>query len=197
MPKISTSIWAKAASDYDRIKKPKSPSPLANQIDYRGKLTRRLQNNGKAVVYTQAGAWLVAAVVSASMVIDSTRYWFAGERELELHYLSAVFNSPALAEFFHHAGRASDRHFHTGPIRNLPIPAYDANDVHHANLAAQSVLAHQIVDAIVAERQSEGMMFGGRDVRLGRRDVLDDAAIKPILESIDDSVRQILPAYCS
>ena len=189
--------WAKAASDYDRIKKPKSPSPLANQIDYLGKLSRRLQNSGKAVVYTQAGSWLASAVVPASTVIDSTLYWFASDQELELHYLSAVFNSPALAEFFHYAGRASDRHFHTGPIRNLPIPAYDANDVHHANLAAQSVLAHERVTAIVAERQSGGMMFGGREVRLGRRDVLGDAAIKPILDSIDESAREILPAYCS
>lgn len=189
--------WAKAASDYDRIKKPKSPSPLANQIDYLGKLSRRLQNSGKAVVYTQAGSWLASAVVPASTVIDSTLYWFAADQELELHYLSAVFNSPALAEFFHYAGRASDRHFHTGPIRNLPIPAYDANDVHHANLAAQSVLAHERVAAIVAERQSGGMMFGGREVRLGRRDVLGDAAIKPILDSIDESAREILPEYCS
>ena len=189
--------WARAASDYARIKKPKSPSPLANQIDYLGKLSRRLQNSGKAVVYTQAGSWLASAIVPASTVIDSTLYWFAADQELELHYLSAVFNSPALADFFHHAGRASDRHFHTGPIRNLPIPAYDANNVHHANLAAQSILAHKRVADIVAERQGGGMMFGGRDVRLGRRDVLGDDAIKPILESIDGSVREILPEYCS
>ena len=182
--------WARASSDYDRIRKPKSPAPLANQIDFRGKLTRRLQNNGKAVVYTQAGAWLESAVVQASTVIDSTLYWFAADCELELHYLSAVFNSPALADFFHHAGRGSDRHFHTGPIRKLPIPAYDANDVHHANLATQSDLAHQIVDAIVAERQSRGL-------KVSRRDVLNSAALQSILESIDASVRQILPAYCS
>lgn len=182
--------WARAASEYDRIKKPKSPSPLANQIDYLGKLTRRLQNSGKAVVYTQAGSWLASAVVPESTVIDSTLYWFASDQELELHYLSAVFNAPALAEFFHHAGRASDRHFHTGPIRNLPIPEYDANDVHHANLAAQSVLAHKIVADIVAERQSRGM-------RVGRNDVLRSDTLQPILASIDDSVRQILPAYCS
>ena len=189
--------WARAAYEYDRVKKPKSPSPLANQIDYLGKLTRRLQNSGKAVVYTQAGSWLASAIVPESTVIDSTLYWFAADEELELHYLSAIFNSPALAEFFHHAGRASDRHFHTGPIRNLPIPAYDADNDHHANLAAQSVLAHERVAEIVAARESRDLLGGRRSSLVVRRDVVGDDAIKSILESIDDSVRQILPAYCT
>ena len=182
--------WSKVDSDYIATKKPKSPPKLANQIDYLGKLTRRLQNDGKAVVYTQAGSWLASAVVPASTMIDSTLYWFAADREAELHYLSAVFNSPALAEFFHIEGRASDRHFHTGPIRNLPIPGYDAADKRHAELAAQSVSAHARVAALVAERQS-------RSLRTSRKDVLADAAVKAVLARIDGLVRQMLPDYCS
>lgn len=182
--------WAKADSDYRETKKPRSPSSLADRIDLWRNLTRRLQNSGKAVVYNAAGSRLESAVVPASMVLSHKLYWFAVDHELELHYLSAIFNSPALADFFHNAGRSSDRDFCSGPVQNLPIPAYDADDVHHANLAAQSVLAHEIVDAIVAERQSRGL-------RVGRNDVLKSAALQPILESIDGSVRQILPAYCS
>lgn len=182
--------WAKANSDYLSAKKDRSPSSLANRVDLWSNLTRRLQNSGKAVVYNAAGSRLESAVVPASMVLSHKLYWFAVGQELELHYLSAIFNSPALADFFHNAGRSSDRDFCSGPVQNLPIPAYDADDVHHANLAAQSVLAHEIVEAIVAERQ-------GRGLRVGRNDVLKSDAIKPILESIDESAREILPAYCS
>ena len=182
--------WSEANADYIQIKKPKSPANLATRIDYVHNLSARMQKiDMPAVVYTQAGAWLASAVVPAGTVIDSTLYWLATASEDEVHYLAAVFNALALAEFFHIAGRASDRHFHTGPIRNLPIPAYDGGNEHHANLAAQSRRAHKRVAALVAERQA-----GGR--RINRNDVLRDTAIQPILSSIDASVRAILPAFC-
>ena len=78
------------------------------------------------------------------------------------------------------------------PVQNLPIPAYDGGNAHHAELAAQSQAAHRRVAALVSERQS-----GGRGRRTSRNDVLRDAAIQPILSSIDESVRAILPDYCS
>ena len=107
----------------------------------------------------------------------------------EAHYLSAVFNSGCPAEFFKIAVRASDRDFHTGPVRNLPIPAYDADNEHHANLAMQSQLTHRRVAAPVAERQALGR-------RINRSDVLRDGAMQPILSSIDAALRAILPDYC-
>lgn len=179
--------WSVANADYIQIKKPKSPATLALQIDHIGKLTARLQKiDMPAVVYTQAGSWLASAVVSPGTVIDSTLYWFSANHETSMHYLSALFNAPALADFFHIAGRASDRHFHTGPIRNLPIPGYNRRNAHHRNLAEQSQLAHQRVAALVAERH-----------RTTRNDVLRDRAMQIILASIDQSVRAILPDFCS
>ena len=181
--------WSEANADYIQIKKPKSPATLATRIDYVRNLSARMQKiDMPAVVYTQAGAWLASAVVPAGTVIDSTLYWLATGSEDEVHYLAAVFNALALAEFFHIAGRASDRHFHTGPIRNLPIPAYDGGNAHHANLAAQSQVAHRRVAALVSERQAAGR-------RINRNDVLRDAALQPILGRIDEAVRAILPAY--
>ena len=182
--------WSTANADYIKTKQPKSPATLAMQVDHIGKLSARLPNIGvPAIVYTQAGSWLASAVIEPGTVIDSTLYWFSANRHDELHYLSAMFNAPALAEFFHTAGRASDRRFHTGPIRNLPIPAYDANNEHHTNLASQSQLAHERVAALVAERQASNR-------RINRNDVLRDGAMQLILNSIDQSVRSILPAFC-
>ncbi len=183
--------WAKANADYIQVKKPKSPATLALQVDHLNKLSARLkQIDEPAVVYTQAGSWLAAAVVPDTTVIDSTLYWLATGQVEELHYLSAVFNAPSLSSFFHHAGRASDRHFHTGPVQKLPIPAFDAGNEHHANLAAQAALAHGRVAELVAERTA-----GGR--KINRNDVLQDRAMQPILTSIDASVREILPDYCA
>ena len=74
------------------------------------------------------------------------------------------------------------------PIQNLPIPAYDAGNKHHANLAELSQLAHRRVAALVVERQSLRR-------RINRSDVLRDRAMQSILTGIDESVRAILPAF--
>ena len=80
----------------------------------------------------------------------------------------------------------SDRHFHSGPVRNLPIPKFNARNRRHANLAAQSAASHARVAALAAERR-----------RLTRSEVLGDAAMQPILAAIDAAVRAILPDYCA
>ena len=183
--------WSRANADYIQTKKPKSPATLALVIDHIGKLSARLRQIDKpAVVYNRAGSWLSSAIIPAGTVVDSTLYWLSADSLEELAYLEAVFNAQALGVFFRDACRASDRDFHTGPIKNLPIPAFDAGNAHHANLAAQSQLAHQRVAALVAEQAA------GRR-KINRNDVLRDGAMQPILASIDHSVRAILPDYCS
>ena len=73
-------------------------------------------------------------------------------------------------------------------VQNLPIPAYDAGNKHHANLAELSQLAHRRVAALVAERQALRR-------RINRNDVLRARAMQSILAGIDESVRAILPAF--
>ena len=167
------------------------PITLLERIDYQGKLTAQLGNKqpGK-VVYQRSGTWLQACVVPVDMIADGTLNWFASDAESELYYLAAIFNAPALAVFFRDVCRASDRHFQMGPMENLPIPAFDAGNEQHANLAAQSQLAHQRVAALVAEQAA------GRR-KINRNDVLRDGAMQPLLAAIDQSVRAILPDYCS
>lgn len=167
------------------------PLTLVDQIDYQGKLSSQLNHpTDKKVVYRKSGSYLEACVVSSQTIADGTLYWYVSADQNELHYLAAIFNSPCLQEFFKNACRYSDRDFHTGPVRNLPIPGYAAADERHADLAAASVSAHQRVAALLAERQS-------RSLRTTRKDVLSDPALKSLLSRIDRSVRQILPAYCS
>ena len=183
--------WSRANADYIQTKKPKSPATLALVVDHLGKLSARLrQIDQPAVVYNRAGSWLSSAIIPAGTVVDSTLYWLSADSLEELAYLEAVFNAQALGVFFRDACRASDRDFHTGPIKNLPIPAFDAGNEHHANLAAQSQLAHQRVAALVAEQAA------GRR-KINRNDVLRDGVMQPLLAAIDQSVRAILPDYCS
>ena len=183
--------WDSANRDWREHSGSRRIKSLVDQIDYQGKLSSQLNNlTDKKVVYRKSGSYLEACVVSSQTIADGTLYWFASADQNELHYLAAIFNSPCLQEFFKNACRYSDRDFHTGPVRNLPIPGYDAADKRHAGLAAQSVSAHARVAALVAERQS-------RSLRTSRKDVLADDAVKAVLARIDGLVREMLPAYCS
>ena len=183
--------WNRVDREWREISGGRPPHTLLDRIDYQRGLTAQLGcgQPGK-VVYQRSGTWLQSCVVPADIIADGTLNWFASDAESELHYLAAIFNAPALAVFFREVCRASDRHFQMGPIENLPIPAFDAGNEQHANLAAQSQLAHQRVAALVAEQAA------GRR-KINRNDVLRDGAMQPILTSIDQSVRAILPDYCS
>ncbi len=184
-------FWDRMDQQWREHSSGRPPLTLLDQINYQGKLSSQLGNRDliNRVVYRKSGSWLEAAVVDAGLVIDGTLYWYASDNSDELHYLAAIFNAGCLVAFFNEAGRVSDRDFHTGPVQNLPIPAYDPNNEHHANLAAQSRLAHERVAALVAERPASGR-------RINRNDVLRDTTMQRIMASIDQSVRAILPAFC-
>ena len=183
--------WSTANADYVRIKSPKSPDTLARRIDLFGNLTAQLKGDDTTkVVYNAIGSNLVSVVISNDMVVSHNAYWSGSNDDSGNHYLAAIFNAPCLGDFFKEACRASDRAFMSLPVQNLPIPAYDAGNEHHANLAAQSQLAHERVAGLVAERQATGR-------RINRNDVLRDGAMQPILASIDKSARAILSEFCS
>ena len=183
--------WDRADLDWRDNNKGRPPYRLQERIDYYAKLSSQLGGEHPSkVVYQRSGSWLTGAVIDAQMIADGTLNWFASADEGELHYLAALFNAPALGDFYHSACRYSDRHFQMLPVQNLPIPAYDGGDARHADLAAQSQAAHRQVAALVAERQAAGR-------RINRNDVLRDGALQPILAGIDAGVRAILPAYCA
>ena len=183
--------WDKADYDWRQYSGPRPPLTLLDQVDYQGKLSSQLGNtHDQKIIYQRSGSWLMASVTAAQIIADGTLNWYVSENSDELHYLSAVFNAAVLSDFFKDYCRASDRHFQMAPVQNLPIPKFDAANEHHVNLAAQSELAHQRVEALVAERQAAKR-------KITRNDVLNDRAMQPILASIDESARAILPNYCS
>ena len=183
--------WDIAAYDCQRLTGPRPPHTLLDRIDYQGKLSSQLAlGPAQKIVYQRSGAWLMASVIPGQIIADGTLNWYASDSVDELHYLAAIFNAPALADFYKNYCRASDRHFQMSPVQNLPIPQFDAGNEHHANLAMQSQAAHARVAALVAERRAARR-------RINRNDVLNDAAMQPILAAIDAAARAILPDYCA
>ena len=179
--------WDKADYDWRRLSGPRPPTTLLDQIDYQGKLSAQLSGKQRnKLVYQRSGTWLTASVITSEVIADGTLNWCTSVEGTELHYIAAIFNAPSLAGFFKDQCRASDRHFQMGPVENLPIPKFDAKNKHHANLAAQSALAHKRVGATVEAKPG-----------VSRNDVLSDPQMQPILASIDGSVRAILPDYCA
>ncbi len=178
--------WDDADRDWREYSSGRPPLTLLDQVDHQGKLSSQICLTAcRKVVYQRSGTWLQACVVDARTIADGTLNWFASDHEKELHYLSAIFNAVSLGVFFKEECRFSDRHFQMGPVQNLPIPAYNRRNAHHRNLAEQSQRAHERVAALVAGSQ-----------RVTRNDVLRDAAMQPILVSIDESARAILPDFC-
>ena len=183
--------WDLADQDYRDRRGAKSPVSLTDRLDRGRALSAQLNpTNNFKVVYNGIGNYINATVVSSSDIINHNQYWYSSCDANCNHYLAAVLNAGCLVTFFQEACKPTDRTFMLLPVQNLPIPAYDAGNGHHANLAAQSQRAHRRVAALVAERQASRR-------RVNRNDVLRDGAMQPILASIDESARAILPAYCS
>ena len=183
--------WDAADEKWRAISSNRPPYTLTAQVDWLGKLSAQLGKSQSAkVVYNASGSNLVAAVIGSDKITSHNTYWALFDDPAQAHYLAAVFNAGCLRQFFREACQASDKDFMLLPVQNLPIPAFDAGNEQHANLAAQSRLAHQRVAALVAEQAA------GRR-KINRNDVLRDGAMQPLLTSIDQSVRAILPDYCS
>ena len=183
--------WDAASRKCREITSGRPPNTLTERVDWLGKLSAQLGKSPLTkVIYNASGSNLVAAVIGSEQITSHNTYWALFDDPAQAHYLAAVFNAGCLQQFFREACRASDRDFMLLPVQNLPIPAFDAGNEQHANLAAQSQLAHQRVAALVAEQAA------GRR-KINRNDVLRDGVMQPILTAIDQSVRAILPDYCS
>ena len=183
--------WDIANRKYREHTSGRPPNTLTDRVDWLGNLSAQLGKSQPAkVIYNASGNNLVAAIIGNDQITSHSTYWAAFDDPDQAHYLSAILNAGCLQQFFREACRASDRGYMLLPVQNLPIPAFDAGNEHHANLATQSQLAHQRVAALVAEQVS------GRR-KINRNDVLRDGAMQPILAAIDQAVQAILPDYCS
>ncbi len=183
--------WNAANQEYIDRKGARSPLNLTARLDRGRGLSSQLNlRSDSKIVYNGIGNYINASVVPSSDIVNHNQYWFAPADADTNHYLAAILNASCLLHFFQEACQPTDRTFMLLPVQNLPIPAFNHRIPHHRNLTAQSQLAHRRVAALVAERQAANR-------RINRNDVLQDHVMQPIFASIDQSVRAILPNFCS
>ncbi|MFF5180695.1 N-6 DNA methylase [Micromonospora sp. NPDC000316] len=110
---------------------------LAEQLDFRHKLTAQIPAPPLRLAYTASGMHVAAAIVDdPTVVIEHGLYYCAIDTRSEGHYLSAILNSPALTALaqplmsYGKDERHVDKH-----LWNLPIPRYNEANPTHQRLA--------------------------------------------------------------
>ena len=105
-------------------------------------------------------------------------YWATVESLEEAHYLCSIFNSEALratVEPYQAQGQWGPRDFDKY-VFNLPIPRFDAGDVHHLQLASVGARA-EAVAAAVPEVEDIYFTTARRRVRSA---LVDDGVADPL-----------------
>ena len=167
-----------------------TPQSLISQIDYAGKLSAQLplrSRRVRLVVYPASGDVMRAAHIPEGMaVMDSKIYRRTTDSVTEARYLVAVLNAPALEEAFR-VCRTSGRDFHKNPWRSVPIPAWDAGNRAHQQLAALASRAERTVGTM---ELPAGQVAASRRIRAP---LVADGT----LAEIDALVRDILPNHAT
>lgn len=183
--------WASASSAWGSGRQQGSPETLEARLNYGSALMSQLETRDSveseiAVVYNTSGTYLYSAATTTKKIIDSTLYLSFTVAD-EAHFLCAILNAPSLSRFFTEACRRSDRHFHLGPIENLPIPKFDSSNADHKALSDLSLKAHKRVE----EPELASQLTGGRVKN--PRTVLADSEIQKIRAEIDTHIAKIFP----
>ncbi|WP_088989119.1 class I SAM-dependent methyltransferase [Micromonospora chokoriensis] len=131
---------------------------LAEQLDFRHKLTAQFPAPPLRLAYTASGMHVAAAIIDdPTAVVEHKLYWAPIDSWEEGHFLSAILNSPVLTELvrpmmsYGKDERDIDKH-----LWNLSIPRYDDTDPTHQRLADYGRNQFQIVAGLDF---AEGMNF--------------------------------------
>jgi hypothetical protein len=122
---------------------------LAQQLDFRRKLTAQLAAPPLRLVYSASGMHVAAAVVDdPHAILEHSLYWATIVSREEGSFLAAILNSPMLTELVRPmmSYGKDERHIDKN-LWNLPIPLYDPKDPIHQHLAA---LGHQHEDLVAS-----------------------------------------------
>lgn len=170
----------------------RTPKSLINQIDFSKKLSSQLSLTGTKrtlVLHPTSGDIMRAARVTPGLaIIGHSLHYYPAITEAEAAYLVGVLNSPALNPAFV-GSRTSGRHFVNNPWRAVPIPRYSHNDNLHREIARLARRAEKIANQWCSENPSRG---GQLAISKRIRGLLKDSGI---LDSLDDSVHQLLPQH--
>ncbi len=152
--------WTRAASDAWMANRTSDTLTLAGSVDYRGKLSGQLPTAPHRVAYTKSGAYLTAAHLTDSAVVNDALYWAAVSSADEARFLTAILNSNALLEVvapLQARGGWGPRHFDKY-VFHAPIPLYDPNNEIHENLVHLARIFHRLAEL---ELVRGGAVLGG------------------------------------
>lgn len=160
---------------------------LLDQIDYIGQLSAQFPTPEIRVVYTKAGNYLTAAIVTdPEAVIDHMLYWGTAATVGEANYLTAILNAPGLGEIvapYQSRGAFGPRHFDKY-VWYPPIPEYDSTVDIHRELAGLGAAGSELAATIPIPDS-----MGFQRARGLLRDALRGSGL---FDAIDDRVRSIL-----
>jgi hypothetical protein len=181
--------WWRAAEGIWMANRSSEKRTLLEQIDYIGQLSAQFPIAPIRVVYTKAGNYLTASMVTdPEAVIDHMLYWGVAATIEEARYLTAVLNAPALnklVEPYQSRGLFGPRHFDKY-VWYAPIPEFDPKDQRHR---------HLVNLAVEGERTAAGLNLPhGLGFQRARRLIREALVELGTAEAIDAEVREILAA---
>ncbi|WP_211349356.1 N-6 DNA methylase [Micromonospora pisi] len=178
--------WWRQAEALWRVHRSSDRLTLAEQLDFRHKLTAQLPAPSLRLAYAASGMHVAAAIVDdPAAIIEHGLYYCAIYTRAEGHYLSAILNSPILTSLarplmsYGKDERHIDKH-----LWNLPIPMYDAGNAAHQRLAD---LGRDQSQAVAGLSLDEGMNF----VTMRRR-VRGELARHPAASEVEAIVTELL-----
>ncbi|MFJ1543334.1 N-6 DNA methylase [Micromonospora chalcea] len=131
---------------------------LAEQLDFRRKLTAQLPTQPLRLAYGASGMHVAAAIVEdATAIIEHKLYWVPIATLDEGLFLCAILNSAALTDLVRPMmSYGKDERDIDKQLWNLPIPRYDAANATHQRLAE---LGRDQGQAVASLSFDDGMNF--------------------------------------
>lgn len=155
---------------------------LLERVNYHGELSSQFPVPPIRVVYTKAGNYLTASIVTDQLVvIDHKLYWGATATMEEAYFLTAILNAPALGKIvapYQSRGAFGTRDFDKY-VWYPPIPEYDGSVKEHQRLSQLGAQASELVAEVeipsgVGFQRARGMLRGV----LTKSGVLDDMDVE-------------------
>jgi hypothetical protein len=188
-----------AENKWDELKKETSRlENLIDQYDFQAKLLSQQPIGSYKVLYNSSGVHLAACVIDTygespkvheyptqGFIVDYKTFYHETSHQAEAHFLAALLNAPCVDEAikpYQSRGKGSvgERDITRTPFEACAIPAFDAADPDHQELARLSQEAH----AIIAQTTFTGGVVKAR--RIAR------AAVAAQLAAIDVVARRVL-----
>ena len=169
--------WRTVSNLWEGNKAPANRLNLLGQLDYYGKLSAQLEWRAASgdrpirVVYSGYGTPTAALLQDDDAIVDYKLFWIRCKDAQEANYLLAIINSNALASAV--APLMSKGQFGARDLQKqlwkLPIPAFDAGNARHVELAAAGeAAAAAVAEQLAALRSARGQ---GVSVTIARREL--------------------------